>query len=62
MRIRAYSALHLEFGPFDAPALDDVDVVVLAGDIDVKGRGVTFAKRFPWVDGFKPDMTLEVGR
>lgn len=48
MRIRVYSDLHLEFGPFDSPASDDVDVVILAGDIDVKGRGVAFAKRFPW--------------
>jgi predicted phosphodiesterase len=47
MRIRVYSDLHLEFGPFDPPASDDVDVVILAGDIDVKGRGVAFAKRFP---------------
>lgn len=28
-------------------ASDDVDVVILAGDIDVKGCGVSFAKRFP---------------
>lgn len=33
----------LEFGS----ASDDVDVVILAGDIDVKGCGVSFAKRFP---------------
>ena len=37
MRIRVYSDLHLEFAPFEPPATD-VDVVVLAGDIDVKGR------------------------
>jgi predicted phosphodiesterase len=47
MRIRVYSDLHLEFGPFDPPSSADVDVVVLAGDIDVKGRGVAFAERFP---------------
>lgn len=47
MRIRLYSDLHLEFGPFDPPSSEDVDVVILAGDIDVKGRGIPFAKRFP---------------
>lgn len=31
MRIRVYSDLHLEFGPFEAPVSNDVDVVVLAG-------------------------------
>lgn len=47
MRIRLYSDLHLELGPFDPPSSEDVDVVILAGDIDVKGRGIAFAKRFP---------------
>lgn len=47
MRIRVYSDLHLEFAPFDPPSSDGVDVVILAGDIDVKGRGVKFGARFP---------------
>ncbi|MFT3710933.1 MAG: metallophosphoesterase [Archangium sp.] len=44
MRIRLWSDLHLEFGPFEPPSLEGVDVVVLAGDIDLKGRGIEFAK------------------
>lgn len=47
MRLRVFSDLHLEFGPFEPPSSEGIDVVVLAGDIDVKGRGVEFAKRFP---------------
>ncbi len=47
MRIRVYSDLHLEFEGFAPPHTHDVDIVVLAGDIDVKGRGLTFARRFP---------------
>lgn len=47
MRIRAYSDLHLEFGPFEPPTSNGIDVVILAGDIDVKGRGVAFATQFP---------------
>ncbi|MBK7857582.1 MAG: metallophosphoesterase family protein [Archangiaceae bacterium] len=47
MRIRAYSDLHLEFASFEPPASDGIDVVILAGDIDVKCRGVAFARRFP---------------
>ncbi|MBL8934572.1 MAG: serine/threonine protein phosphatase, partial [Archangium sp.] len=46
MRLRIYSDLHLEFAPFEPPDCAGVDVVILAGDIDVKGRGVGFAKRF----------------
>jgi hypothetical protein len=30
MRIRVYSDLHLEFGPFDPPAIDDVDMAACA--------------------------------
>lgn len=42
MRIRPWSDLHLEFAPFEANA-EGSDVIVLAGDIDVKGRGLDFA-------------------
>lgn len=41
-RIAVYSDLHLEFGPFQKPAVD-ADVVVLAGDIHTKHRA--------WQDG-----------
>jgi len=47
MRIRVYSDLHLEFASFEPPTSDGIDVVILAGDIDVKGRGIDFAARFP---------------
>ena len=42
MRIHLLSDLHLEFEPFEPPAMD-ADVVVLAGDIHIKGRGVDWA-------------------
>ena len=44
MNLRIYSDLHNEFHRFDPPALDpDVDLVILAGDIDKKARGVKWA-------------------
>lgn len=42
MKIQIYSDLHLGFAPFD-PAPSDADVVILAGDIDIKSRGVSWA-------------------
>ena len=42
MRIRILSDLHLEFGPFEPPPVE-ADVVVLAGDIHVRGIGVDWA-------------------
>ena len=43
MRIHLLSDLHREFAPF-APEDVEADVVILAGDIDVKNRGVPWAK------------------
>ena len=42
MKIQIYSDLHLGFAPFD-PAPSHADVVILAGDIDIKSRGVNWA-------------------
>lgn len=42
MKILIYSDLHNEFVPFEPPAID-VDVVILAGDISTKDRGVRWA-------------------
>jgi predicted phosphodiesterase len=42
MRFALYSDLHLEFAPWDPPALD-VDLVVLAGDISSHTHGLTWA-------------------
>jgi predicted phosphodiesterase len=42
MKLRIYSDLHAEFAPFE-PASIDADVVILAGDIDIKSRGVKWA-------------------
>lgn len=42
MKIQIYSDLHLGFDRFD-PAPSDADVVILAGDIDIKSRGVKWA-------------------
>lgn len=47
MRIHLLSDLHNEFEPY-TPLPHDVDVVILAGDIDIKSRGVEWARRsFP---------------
>lgn len=42
MRIALYSDIHLECGPWTPPELD-VDVVILAGDIDRHTRGLAWA-------------------
>ena len=42
MKIQIYSDLHLGFAPFE-PVITDADVVILAGDIDIKSRGVVWA-------------------
>ncbi|WP_082335899.1 metallophosphoesterase [Pseudomonas syringae] len=42
MRVAVYSDLHNEFSRFEVPSVH-ADVIVLAGDIDVLGRGVTWA-------------------
>lgn len=47
MKIRIYSDLHIEFSEF-APPDFDCDVVILAGDIHTRARGVTWANEaFP---------------
>lgn len=42
MKLQIYSDLHTEFSRFD-PAPRDADVLILAGDIDLKSRGVKWA-------------------
>jgi predicted phosphodiesterase len=42
MKLYVLSDLHNEFSPF-LPVSGDYDLVVLAGDIDVKARGVKWA-------------------
>jgi hypothetical protein len=42
MKLQIYSDLHNEFARFD-PAPTDADLVILAGDIDIKARGVKWA-------------------
>lgn len=44
MRIHLLSDLHNEFSPF-TPVVRDADVVILAGDIDVKARGLEWARQ-----------------
>ncbi|HEX4550435.1 metallophosphoesterase [Pseudomonas sp.] len=42
MEVKIYSDLHLEFASFD-PGPEDADLVILAGDIHTKARGVDWA-------------------
>ena len=42
MKLQIYSDLHREFAQFD-PAPSDADVIILAGDIDLRSRGVKWA-------------------
>lgn len=42
MKLYVFSDLHLEFAQFDL-APSDADVIILAGDIDLKSRGVIWA-------------------
>ncbi|WP_350647269.1 metallophosphoesterase family protein [Pseudomonas sp. HY13-MNA-CIBAN-0226] len=42
MKLRIYSDLHNEFALFE-PTPSEADVVILAGDIDIKSRGVNWA-------------------
>lgn len=42
MKIQIFSDLHLGFAQFE-PASSGADVVILAGDIDIKSRGVVWA-------------------
>jgi predicted phosphodiesterase len=42
MKIQIYSDLHLGFARFEPPP-SEADVVILAGDIDIKSRGVSWA-------------------
>ena len=42
MKIKIYTDLHLEFAQFD-PTSTGADVVILAGDIDIRSRGVAWA-------------------
>jgi predicted phosphodiesterase len=42
MKLRIFSDLHNEFAPFE-PSPSEADVVILAGDIDIKSRGVKWA-------------------
>lgn len=42
MKLRIMSDLHIEFADWTPPP-SDADVVVLAGDINIKGRGITWA-------------------
>lgn len=42
MKLQIYSDLHMGFARFE-PTPSDADVVILAGDIDIKSRGVVWA-------------------
>jgi len=51
MKFRLYSDLHLEFSGFRPPVPEDVDCVLLAGDIGVGAMG------WPWVEQYLPGTT-----
>ncbi len=52
MRIRVFSDIHLEFGPFDPPRMD-ADVVILAGDLWYRDKGIRWAAQH-----FRPERTI----
>ena len=43
MKLYVLSDVHVEFAPFDPPAVD-ADIVILAGDLHVKHRGLIWAQ------------------
>lgn len=43
LKVRIYSDLHREFHPWNPPDCSGVDLVILAGDVDKKIRGVQWA-------------------
>lgn len=43
-KIRVFSDLHLEFAPFTPPAVDPLDLIILAGDITVGYGGPAWAR------------------
>jgi predicted phosphodiesterase len=43
LRVRIYSDLHHEFEAWEVPVCTGVDLVILAGDVDKKSRGVKWA-------------------
>lgn len=55
MKVYVLSDLHAEFEPFVPPSLD-VDLVVLAGDINKKTRGIEWAS-----DTFSCDVVYVMG-
>ena len=46
MRIYILSGLHIEFKPFFPQLTEDIDLIILAGDIDVGDRGVQWVQRY----------------
>lgn len=44
MKLHILADLHIEFGPFEPPETD-ADMVILAGDTDLKTFGITWAKK-----------------
>jgi len=48
MKIRVLSDIHLDVSPWQAPQVDDVDLVVLAGDVGPDFEGIDWAQsQFP---------------
>lgn len=54
MKIRVFSDVHLEFGPFDPPQVE-ADAVILAGDIWYASQGIRWAR-----DLFPPERCVYV--
>ena len=58
MKLKIYYDLHAECSRFE-PAMHDADVVILAGDIDLKSRGVRWANK-TFHTGFSPDLIIDL--
>lgn len=57
MKLKIYSDLHAEFSRFE-PAMHDAELVILAGDVDLKSRGVRWPNE-TFHTGFAPDLIID---
>lgn len=60
MKIHILSDLHTEFSTYiPSPVVQDVDLVIPAGDIAVKGRGVTWLRNVCYIGLWQSQIVQE---